>query len=196
MSKAVSRGQALQVPARVATQVNWDELDGDCLQTQVIDLSPEEFGKRFTAFLKNGARVQVIGDHIIDCDAVPFIPDGLSIEYHKKCGQLLWNPANFKLWIHPEQEKGVVGGHALRGEWAKDKPMYNACVLDYWLAHPEIIPLECKSKWTYFWGTIYRDWHGNLYVRYLNWCDERPVSDYNCLVYDWHSVDPAAGSAS
>ena len=59
--KTVSRGQALQVASRVGTQVNWDEIDGDRLQENVIDLSPEEFGKRFTAFLKNGGRL-IIGD--------------------------------------------------------------------------------------------------------------------------------------
>lgn len=52
--KTVSRGQALQVASRVGTQINWDELDGDRIQREIIDLSPEEFGKRFTAFLKNG----------------------------------------------------------------------------------------------------------------------------------------------
>lgn len=59
--KTVSRGQALEVAARVGTQVSWDEIDGDRLQKNVINLSPEEFGKRFTAFLKNGGRF-IIGD--------------------------------------------------------------------------------------------------------------------------------------
>ena len=57
MSKAVSRGQALQVSARVATQVSWDELDGDALQKEIINLTPNEFGLRFTAFLKNSMRL-------------------------------------------------------------------------------------------------------------------------------------------
>ncbi|MFA6974336.1 MAG: hypothetical protein WC238_06445 [Parcubacteria group bacterium] len=56
MTKEVSRGQALQIAARVGTQVDWDKINGGFLQAEVIDLSPEEFGKRFTAFLKNGCR--------------------------------------------------------------------------------------------------------------------------------------------
>lgn len=60
MSKAVSRGQALEISARVATQVNWDELDGEHQQAEIINLSPAEFGSRFTAFLKNGGRLQVV----------------------------------------------------------------------------------------------------------------------------------------
>ena len=55
--KEVSRGQALQVSARVGTQIKWDELDGDKLQSEVISLSADEFGGRFTNFLKNGAQV-------------------------------------------------------------------------------------------------------------------------------------------
>ncbi|MCX6736170.1 MAG: hypothetical protein NTZ13_03750 [Candidatus Parcubacteria bacterium] len=56
MSTATSRGQALQINARVGTQVDWDELNGDELQSEVIDLPPKEFGRRFTNFLKNGAK--------------------------------------------------------------------------------------------------------------------------------------------
>lgn len=57
----VSRGQALQVAGRVAMQVRWDDINGDRLQRDVLELSSEEFGKRFTDFLKNGARM-IIGD--------------------------------------------------------------------------------------------------------------------------------------
>lgn len=61
MGKAVSRGQALQISGRVAMQVDWDALDGDRLQSEVIDLTPEQFKERFTAFLKNGAQF-IIGE--------------------------------------------------------------------------------------------------------------------------------------
>ncbi len=63
MSGTVSRGQALQVSARVATQINWDELDGDALQAEVIQLPPEEFGSKFTDFLKTMARVRMVHDY-------------------------------------------------------------------------------------------------------------------------------------
>lgn len=85
MSKAVSRGQALQVAARVATQVNWDELDGDKLQAELIDLSSEEFGQRFTDFLKNGAKPVFISEPRIlkigkqTFDPAKFIGDGWSV---------------------------------------------------------------------------------------------------------------------
>jgi len=56
MAKVVSRDQALEVAGRFATQTDWSQLDGQKLQDEVINLSPEEFGRRFTAFLKAGAR--------------------------------------------------------------------------------------------------------------------------------------------
>ena len=61
MPKEVSRGQALNVAGRVAIQVKWDEIDGDLLQREIIELTPEEFGDRFTSFLKNGGRF-IFGD--------------------------------------------------------------------------------------------------------------------------------------
>ena len=97
--KTVSRGQALQVAARVGTQVSWDELDGDRLQTAVIDLSSEEFGARFTAFLKN------------DCRFIFGEPKSFLTKP--------FNPAEFigkgwTIW------KGPIGGDGLSGEEDQD----------------------------------------------------------------------------
>lgn len=181
----------------LATHVDWTQVDFEQAKLQdFVMRNPQQAGNEFLRFLQNGCRVQVIGSHIIDCDAVPFIPNGLAgIEHHKKGGQLHWNPANFKLWLHPKQVDGVVDGHELH-EWLADKPVYNACVLDYWLAHPEIIPPECKGKWTYFPGTTYCDSNGSLFVRDLYWNGERPVSDCSWLGRGWDADGPAGGSAS
>lgn len=102
MSQAVSRGQALQVAARVGTQVNWDALDGDVLQREVIDLSPEEFGKRFTEFLQNGARVVVmIFSAVLSLVGITFNPA-------KFIG------AGWAIW------KGAADGAGLEGEEFQD----------------------------------------------------------------------------
>lgn len=100
MGKAVSRGQALQVAARVATQVNWDDLDGDSLQEKVIDLTPEEFGTRFTAFLKNGAQFIVAG-------AMAILTKTFSPSKFIGNGWTIW--------------KGPVDGDGLSGEEDKDE---------------------------------------------------------------------------
>lgn len=39
--------------------------------------------------------------------------------------------------------------------------------------------------------TFRRDYDGNLYVRYLNWCDDRWDWSYNWLDNDWNDNEPA-----
>jgi len=97
--KTVSRGQALEVSARVATQVDWEQLDGGKLQDDVISLPPEEFGRRFTAFLKAGARFILGGLKIA---TAPFDPA-------KFVGE------NWTFW------KGPKDGNGLEGEEKRDK---------------------------------------------------------------------------
>lgn len=99
MSKAVSRGQALEVSARIGTQVDWDQLDGGKLQNEVINLSPEEFGRRFTVFLKNGARFNLGG---LKVATVPFDPAKFIDE-------------SWAFW------KGPKDGNGLEGEEERDK---------------------------------------------------------------------------
>lgn len=93
MSKAVTRGQALEVSGRVATQIDWDAIDGDNLQQAVINLTPEEFGNRFTTFLKNGARVSIDSMKITPkpFDPVKFIGNKWSLvadEHDARCDAL------------------------------------------------------------------------------------------------------------
>jgi hypothetical protein len=52
--KAVSREQAVAVMAVLMSNIDWDELDGELLQKEVVT-KPKEAGKRCTQFLKNGA---------------------------------------------------------------------------------------------------------------------------------------------
>jgi hypothetical protein len=73
--KAVSRGQALQIAGRVATQIDWDLLDNrlgsDRLQN-ILDLPPQEFRNRFTTFLLNDA--QLIASDRVFIPTIPFDP--------------------------------------------------------------------------------------------------------------------------
>jgi len=57
IGKEVSRGQALQIAGRTAMQTRWDEIDSDRLQLGVINLSPDEFGRRMTDFFKNNCQI-------------------------------------------------------------------------------------------------------------------------------------------
>lgn len=118
-------------------------------------------------FLRGDAEV-VIKTHAIDCDANPFVPDDWKVKKHLKGGQLRWNPDEVSLYLCDEQRGGTIEGNKLRKK-LKGKPVLNACVLDYLLKHPDLIPDEWKGKAVFFWGTIYRDSGGDLYVRYLYW---------------------------
>ncbi len=130
-------------------------------------------------------------EHLIDCDADPFIPDGLSVEEHKKGGLFKFDPNEISLYLSKGQKKGVVSGYDLRKELA-DKPVANANVLDYLLAHPELIPEEWKGKFIFFWGTIYRYLGMGLCVRCLQWRNSIWCWNYNLLNIDFGSCDPAA----
>jgi hypothetical protein len=134
-------------------------------------------------------------EHIIDCDANPVIPSGLTIEKHVKGGTLRWVKEQVLLHLSKKQEKGgVIGGHDLRKELENEKVM-NACVLDYLEKNQHLIPESWKGKAVFFWGTIYRDANGSLYVRFLCWGVDRFVSRYCYLDFDWSEGNPAAVSS-
>ncbi|MFH1173429.1 MAG: hypothetical protein V1692_02780 [bacterium] len=62
MGKEVSSdGQNLQIVGRIAMQVRWKELEKDVMQ-RILDLSPEDFGRLFTNFMKNGCQFNFFGE--------------------------------------------------------------------------------------------------------------------------------------
>lgn len=129
--------------------------------------------------------------YIIDLDVDPYIPDGWRIVEHKKGGQLVWDPAKIKLYLSVQQQNGrYIKGHQLRRELA-NKPTFNANVLDYLLAHSELIPEKWKNKRIHFWGTIYRDSYGGLCVRSLYFYGGRWYRSYSWLYDDWFGHEPA-----
>ena len=141
-------------------------------------------------------------EHIIDCDADPFIPTGLTVEEHHKGGSFKWDPAAVQFYLSDSQRNGEgIQGHKLRKELA-GKPVLNANVLDYLFTHQHLIPESWKKKtsgyiaYIFFWGTIYRYPDGRLYVRYLDWHDGG--WDWYChwLGDDWGDSYPAALRAS
>ncbi len=138
--------------------------------------------------------------HIIDCDAKPFIPHGWCIEEHKKGGQLIFDSS--KILLHrslDQQSRGSIGGNKLREE-LENKPTLNASVLDYLLAHPELIPEEwTKCKYgdehrIFFFGTIYRNSEedGRVYVRCLSFTRRAIRWDYEVLPNALYTTDYSA----
>ncbi len=144
-------------------------------------------------FINNGCRLQIIGNHEVNTDAAPALPfGGATIEYHKKGGMITLNPSAITLHLSEHQKNGKsIEGHKLRKELEK-MPVMNACVLDYLLANPHLIPEEWKGKAVFFWGTIFRYSDGNLYVRCLIWRGGQWQSYYGWLDRDWDGSFPAA----
>ncbi|MFA6253597.1 MAG: hypothetical protein WC687_05055 [Patescibacteria group bacterium] len=166
-------------------------------------LTPEDVTKLRShpdfAMLRLFARGQaklVLPQHLIDCDAAPFQPNGWSVEKHIKAGQFEWNPTKVKLYLAKSQKPGkLVEGNKLRKE-LEGQLVLNANVLDYLLAHPELIPDEWKGKAIFFWGTIYRNADGHLFVRYLCWVDGGWDWGNGWLGNGFVGSGPAAVSAS
>lgn len=143
----------------------WDESDINRLAE-----SPELAGVR--NFLRGHASI-VAAEHVIDCDADPFVPGGWSVSEHQKAGSFQWDASKVELWLASDQKNCYdLDGHKIRRQVAKKVP-FNANVLDYLLANPHLIPEEWKSVRVFFWGTLYFPPGRFVCVRCLLWKDGR-----------------------
>lgn len=157
---------------------------------EIKNLSEGDILANVLRVIRGQAEIKMI-EHLIDCDANPFIPDGWSVEDHKKSGMFKFNPKKISLYRSKKQKKGSIEGNDLRKELA-NQPVLNANVLDYLLAHPELIPEEWKGEHIFFWGTIYRNSVDYLYVRHLHWNGSRWSWGYVWLILGFASDFPAA----
>lgn len=135
-------------------------------------------------------------EHVIDCDADPFVPDGWSVEEHQKGGALRWDieTQNDALYLSKGQagSKHIEGNELLKELTEKGVPVLNANALDYLLANPYLIPEEWKGQNVAFWGTRYRHCKGHLCVRCLGWRSGRCIGGHNWISLDFSSDFPAA----
>lgn len=135
----------------------------------------------------------IVEDYFIDCDVVPSIGSDWEIEEHIKSGKIVWGPDKFKIYLCDEQKENSIEGNELRKK-LKDQPVLNACVFEYLLNNPEVIPKKWKGKYVFFWGTIYRNLQGLLCVFYLFW-DNNSNSwkfGHSFLSGKWGNESPAA----
>ncbi len=140
--------------------------------------------------------------HTVDCDAEPFVPNDLKVEEHKEGGQLQLDPSKVKLHLSSNQMVGrVIEGNKLRKE-LESEPVLNANVLDYLFTHQELIPEDWKcdakgnTRYIFFWGTIYRDSRGDLFIRCLYWDGGAWHQRSYRLGRDWDGRSPATVLAS
>lgn len=138
----------------------------------------------------------VITKHIIDLDADPFLPNDWKVVEHIKGGQFEFDPGKIRLHLDEAQQNGgVIVGNKLRKK-LKGTTVFNANLLDFYLAHPNLIPEDWKGRTVFFWGTIYRNSVGLLSVRYLYWRGGRWDWYYRLLVLGFPGYHPAALRAS
>ena len=138
--------------------------------------------------------------HIVNLDANPLTPNGWSINPKDQIKSVVRSPLNLSkvqigLHLSEEQKGGAVLGHDLK-KALEGKPVMSAVLLDYYLAHPELIPESWKGKAVFFWGTIYRGSYGDLYVRCLFWNGGGWYWFYYWLVDGFGGQDPSAVLAS
>ena len=151
---------------------------------------------------------------IVNCDKPPHIPtryewslreedqpdNSLTGEVSiERRGNNLYINGN-KVLLHRTREqrgnKGAFGSELYMELKNSKKVLLPAHILDYLVAHSELIPDNWKGKDVFFWGTIYRHSDGDLYVRYLRWNDGRWRWYCDWLDIDWYSRSPAAVLAS
>jgi hypothetical protein len=146
--------------------------------------------------------------HVIDLDANPYIPipdlpDSfpskhpcrcISVHQHRQIGRLAWDPEKIWLYRSPKQtDSNPLYGHHL---WDRDlvyRHVLNANMLDYLLAHQELIPEEWKECEVFFWGTIYKNECSDpKLVRCLHFSDGTWQPKIELLASFWNNRMPAA----
>lgn len=207
MVKAVSRGQALEVSSRFLSQVRWDEVDEGKLQREVISLSPAEFGRRFTAFLNNGAQLN-LGPNMLRIDRskpfdpATFIGNGWTIhpdepedERSLALTEIDLSKIHLVTMLKPS-ETSIVGEEKLKRLKRAKHIRLDAKILQALWENQDRIPEEWKGKYTYFDGTVLRSPGGGRYVLYLCFREGGWRWSGRWLVLGWGSGDPSAVLAS
>lgn len=190
MAKANDFGVGLMHETAItASKVGWEPEDFSKLSKD------ENLLKLIRGVLYGTHEIKGI-EHIIDCDADPFIPSGWSVEEHQKMGNIKFDASKVDLYLsRPQRKNNSIEGNKLREE-LKGKKVLNANVLDFLLKNPHLIPEEWKGKAVFFWGTIYRNSRGFLCVRYLYWDGSKWFWGDFWLGNDFHGDLPAACLAS
>ncbi|MEK9173270.1 MAG: hypothetical protein AAB594_01700 [Patescibacteria group bacterium] len=96
-----------------------------------------------------------LSKHLINCSALPFLPEGWSAERHIRRKSLAWDPMKIKLWS--AQELDLDRPSELLHRFEKERVL-NGNVLDYLLKYPYLIPKAWGEACVIlFLGTKYQD---------------------------------------
>ncbi len=175
---------------------------GNWTNAEIKKACEGDFLTRTLSVLRGHAEIAVV-KHVIDCDAYPLIPyPNWKVEEHKKRGQVVWDPSQFKLHLSRNQRNGKsIEGNKLRKE-LESLPTENANLLDYLLERPHLIPEEWKTdengniRYIFFWGTIYRGSDVALCVRVLYFYEGHWQADGHWLGNEFDGICPSIVRAS
>ncbi len=160
-------------------RINEKTIDYDETSELLQALVEGKHNKSFINVLRGTHKIVAI-EQKVDCSGDPRAPEGWQVEKHDRSTKVVFleKRADGELYINGKKvlrylSKKQINGKSLVGtelrEELSGKKVLNAIILDYLLAHPELIPEEWKKGGTFFWGTIYRNLSDNLCVRYLDW---------------------------
>lgn len=210
MGKSVTTDQSHAVMATLATNVDWETLDADILQEEIVS-RPMEAGKQFTAFLKNGARLIIGEPKIVKIDRskafdpVSSIGKGWSIEEQDEGSlaitELDVTKVQFKKMLR-DDESTIEGEKKLQRLKEAGYIRLDAIIFQTLWENQYLIPEKWKEKtednttFIYFDGTILRRPDGYRYVLFLYWSDGRWYWDYDWLETNWNVHHPSAVLAS
>ncbi|MBU2634897.1 hypothetical protein KJ841_00275 [Patescibacteria group bacterium] len=210
MGKSVTIDQSHEVMAILATNVDWDTLDGSVLQEQIVR-KPMEAGKQFTAFLKNGGRVIVGEPKVIEIyrsesfNPAKFIGEGWTIEEQDErslaLSELDLTKIQFKTMLK-DDEPYVKGEEKLRRLKETGYIRLDAKIFQTLWENQALIPEDWKEKinnntrYVFFDGTILRAPRGHRCVLSLYWGAGRWHWGYHWLGDDWYLSSPSALLAS
>jgi hypothetical protein len=209
MSKA-SEGQALAVVASMAVDTKWEQVDKSNLQ-KFIELTPEQRGARFAAFLNNGGNL-MIGSQVIKIDRTKlfnpadFIGAGWMIDEpqdEKSLALSELDQAKVRFETTFKADESSVGGEdKLKRLKKAGHVRLDAKIFQTLWENQSLIPESWKEKingntrYIFFDGTVLRDPSGNRCVLYLYWSEGQWDWSGNWLDDYFSADDPSAVLAS
>jgi hypothetical protein len=201
--KSVTIDQSHQAMSALATNANWEVIDGDVLQQAILE--PKRFGQEFTRFLQNGGRMQTSLITSITSRFTPETFPGLGAgwklipeEHDSKCPDAIADIKFIKLLVMLKDGENAIGGEE---KLKRLKELGNIRLTADWFlfffTNQHLIPEEWKKvSAVYFDGDVLLSPGGNRSVLYLGWDGGRWCWDGHWLDIVWDSSEPSAGLAS
>ena len=201
--------QSHMVIQALANNVNWEILIHSTLQKIVDD--PKEAGKQFTIFLKNGGKVIVSAQTIINIDRskpfdpTTFIGNGFSIDEQDDKSLALTEIDLTKVMFDTTLEKGektVKGENKLKRLKEKNVIRLDVGIFKELWENQHLTPEKWKENtnknttFLFFDGSILRNSNDDRFVLCLYWNGGRWVWSYYWLGNDFNVSIPSAVLAS